>query len=112
MLQVGLAITFLQSLILLLVFFRHRQRPLSFYGWAGIVALALVEVLLFKGFRPVAIYFTPIAWTCYIVLVDAAVLALRGDSRLHNRPGQFAAVALLSIPLWLIFEAYNLRLQN
>src|SRR5207248_11208589 len=64
------------------------------------------------GIQPVAIYATPIAWTCYILLADAAVLAMRGHSRLHDAPGQFAGVALLSVPLWLVFEAYNVRLQN
>jgi hypothetical protein len=76
------------------------------------MGLIAAEFLMFRGFQPVAIYFTPIAWTCYILLADAAVLALRGHSRLHDNPRQLGVVALLSIPLWLIFEAYNLRLQN
>jgi hypothetical protein len=67
---------------------------------------------LFRRFQPVAVYFTPIAWTCYILLADAAVLAIRGHSRLHDEPGVFLSVAVLSISLWLIFEAYNLGLQN
>ncbi len=45
-------------------------------------------------------------------LTDAAVLAIRGHSRLHDEPGKFFSLAVLSVPLWLIFEAYNLRLQN
>jgi hypothetical protein len=40
------------------------------------------------------------------------VFTIRGHSRIHDEPRQFASVAALSIPLWLIFEAYNLRLQN
>jgi len=67
---------------------------------------------MFRGIKPVTIYFTPVAWTCYILLADAAVLALAGHSRLHDEPSRLAQVALLSIPLWLVFEAYNLRLQN
>ena len=47
-------------------------------------------MLVFAGIQPVAIYATPIAWTCYILLADAAVLAMRGQSRLHDAPGQFA----------------------
>src|SRR5229473_4396286 len=112
MTQLGLAITFLTTTILVIEFFRHRQRRLAFYGLAGLVGLLSGEILVFAGFQPVAIYSTPIAWTCYILLADAAVLAMRGHSRLHDAPGQFAGVALLSVPLWLIFEAYNLRLQN
>lgn len=112
MTQLGIAIIFLQTAVLMITFFRSRQKRLAFYGWAGFIGLLAAEVLLFAGVRPVAIYFTPIVWTCYILLIDATVAAIKGQSRLHRRPDLFAVLALLSIPLWLIFEAYNLRLQN
>jgi hypothetical protein len=87
MTQLGLAITFLIATILVIGFFRHRQRRLAFYGLAGLVGLLSGEILVFAGIQPVAIYATPIAWTCYILLADAAVLAIRGQSRLHDAPG-------------------------
>ena len=68
--------------------------------------------MLFRGVDPVATYFTPIAWSAYILIADGAVLAITGRSRLHDAPVTLARMALLSIPLWLIFEAYNLRLGN
>ena len=68
--------------------------------------------MLFRGIEPVATYFTPIVWSAYILIADAAVLALTNRSRLHDAPITLARMALLSIPLWLIFEAYNLRLGN
>jgi hypothetical protein len=37
---------------------------------------------------------------------------LRGESPLGTRPRAFFKLAFWSLPLWLIFEAYNLRLQN
>jgi hypothetical protein len=112
MIQSGLAITFLTITVLVVEFFRHRRTRLPVYGRVALIGLLIAEWLLFRGFQPVAIYFTPIAWTCYIVLVDAAVLAISRHSRLHDAPVRFCGVALLSIPLWLVFEAYNLRLQN
>ena len=112
LIQVGVAITFLQTAILIAAFLRCQQQALPLYGWFGFVGLVSAETLLFTGFWAVTTYFTPIAWTCYILVVDAAVLAIRGNSRLHDYPKQFALLALLSIPLWLVFEAYNLRLQN
>ena len=84
MTQLELAITFLTTTILVIGFFRHRQRRLAFYGLAGLVGLLSGEILVFAGIQPVAIYATPIAWTCYILLADAAVLAMRGHSRLHD----------------------------
>ncbi|MFI5106871.1 MAG: hypothetical protein ACHP79_18255, partial [Terriglobales bacterium] len=56
--------------------------------------------------------FTPIVWTAYILIAVGAVLALTNRSRLHDAPITVGRMALLSIPLWLIFEAYNLRLHN
>jgi hypothetical protein len=112
MTQIGLAITFFSVALLIVEFFRHRQSRLAAYGWVGFAGLIAAEWLMFRGFEPVSFFFTPIAWTCYILLADAAVLAISGRSRLHDQPGQFAGIVLLSIPLWLIFEAYNLRLQN
>ena len=110
--SVGLAIAGLTTAVLVIGFFRHQRGPLPVYGWVGLIALLAAGCLLLRGFQPVAIYFTPLAWTCYILLADAAVFAIRGCSRLHDNPRQFAGVAALSIPLWLIFEAYNLRLEN
>jgi hypothetical protein len=112
-LAIGLAITAATLLVLVAGYFRRRRRR-SFpaHGWLGIVALAGAECMLFAGIDPVATYFTPIAWSAYILIADAAVLALTNRSRLHDAPITLARMALLSIPLWLIFEAYNLRLQN
>jgi hypothetical protein len=112
MLRLGIAITFCSVAVLVVEFLRHKRSTLATYGWVGLIGLGAAEFLGFRGFEPVPVYFTPIAWTCYILLADAAVLAIRGNSRIHDEPRRFAAVVLLSIPLWLIFEAYNLRLEN
>ncbi len=112
MVEWGVAITAATVTFLVAEFLRHRRRSLPLYGWLGIVSLAGAESLMFHGHEPVATYFTPIAWSCYILIVDAAVLAVSGRSRLRDASLSFARLALLSIPLWLIFEAYNLRLGN
>ena len=112
MVVLGLILTFSTVAVLVIEFLRHRRARLPLYGWAGIAALGVAEVLMFRGVEVVSIYFTPIAWTCYILFADAAVLAITGHSRLHDAPRRFLQVALLSIPLWLIFEAYNLQLEN
>src|SRR5579862_1079895 len=104
MTAIGVGITFATVAILLLIFLRHKRGRLPIYGWVGLIGLMVAEFLMFRGVEPIAVYFTPIAWTFYILLADAAVFAIRGHSRLHDEPGQFAWVALLSIPLWLIFE--------
>ena len=101
--------------ILLLGFKYHRTAKrgrLRIWGWAGFGIILVAEVLLFWGNRWVAIFITPIAWTGYLLFIDAAVWSLRGESRLGSTPRHFLSLAFWSVPLWLIFEAYNLRLEN
>ncbi|HUI42863.1 MAG TPA: hypothetical protein VL523_12935 [Terriglobia bacterium] len=92
---------------------RGARRPLPLRGWLGGAVVVCAAMLLGLG-RPwwVATYLTPIAWTAYILIVDAIVSSLGRPSRISRAPGQFAALALGSIPLWVLFEIYNLRLVN
>jgi len=112
MTALGIFITGVTATVLVIEFLRHRRAPLPGYGWMGVSLLVIAEWLMFHHFEPAATFFTPIAWTAYILLADAAVKAMTGHSRLHDHPAEFATMALLSIPLWLIFEGYNLRLVN
>ena len=88
------------------------RRSYPIYGLLGLAVMGATTVLLALRVCVVTIYFTPLMWTGYILAVDAAVLAIRGRSMLASRRTAFAAMALLSIPLWLVFEGYNVRLQN
>jgi hypothetical protein len=112
MITLGIAITAATILTMVVEFLRHKRRPSPVYGWLGLAFLALAYWLLHRHVWVVAVYFTPIAWTAYLLIADASVLAIAGRSRLHDEPGRFFLTALLSIPLWLVFEAYNLRLAN
>jgi hypothetical protein len=113
MIRTGIGVTALTLALLVIRFFQvPRRRPMPAHGWLGIVALLGAEWLMFRRVEPVSTYFTPIAWSAYILVADAVALALTGRSRLHDAPVTLARMALLSVPLWLIFEAYNLRLRN
>src|ERR1700720_4658789 len=112
MVKLGVILFACTAAILVAEFFRRRTRPFPAYGWIGLISLAIGEWLMFRGVEPVATFFTPIAWTAYALIADAAAFAIRGRFRLRDAPAQFAGAAVLSIPLWLIFEAYNLRLAN
>ena len=100
---------------LLVVRFLTRTRSVTYplYGLVGLMILVVGEVLMFRGVKPVINYFTPLAWTGYILAVDAAVYSLRGRSLLRSTPREFTLMALWSIPIWLTFDAYNfLHLAN
>jgi hypothetical protein len=108
MVLVGVTVGFLS----LRYFSRAKRGAFRPWGWAGLAMLVLFETLLFFRVAWVSIYFTPLCWTAYLLLTDAAVFSLKGSSRLSDSTRDFFLLALASIPLWLIFEAYNLRMQN
>ncbi|MBZ5641925.1 MAG: hypothetical protein LAO19_04135 [Acidobacteriia bacterium] len=112
MLKLGILLTAATVTILVVEFFRARRRAFPAHGWLGLAALASAEFLMFHGVEPAATYFNPVAWTAYILIADAATFAISGVSRLRDEPRGLLKMAALSIPLWLIFEAYNLRLAN
>jgi hypothetical protein len=87
---------------------KHRGAPVLV--GAGVVLLA--KILLALNVNLVGIYFTPIVWTGYILLVDALNARSTGDSLLTTRRREFFAMLAWSLACWLLFEAYNLSLQN
>lgn len=108
MLLVGVTVGFLGHRY----FSRTKDGTFRAWGWAGLGMLALFGTLLVFRVGWVGIYFTPLCWTAYLLLADAAVCSLQGSSRLSDSLRDFLLLALASIPLWVIFEAYNLRMQN
>ncbi len=108
----GIAITFVTVLVFVIGFLRHQRFPFPARGWLGITLLVTAEALMFAHVWPIDVYFTPIAWTAYLLIVDSMVQAITGMSRMHNMPRDFLLCAALSVPLWTIFELYNFRLQN
>ncbi len=82
------------------------------YGWLGLAVLVGNQALLPWQIEPLARWFTPIMWSGYILVADALVLRRRGTSLVHDRPREAVFMAFVSIPLWLVFEGYNLRLVN
>jgi hypothetical protein len=112
MVEYGVVITFATITLLVAETIRRRRVGYPIYGWLGIACLAGAEWLMFRGIEPVATFFTPIAWSAYILIVDAAVFSVTRRSRLRTAPLAMLRMAALSIPLWLIFEAYNWRLRN
>jgi hypothetical protein len=112
-LPVGMALLGVTVGFLALRYFsRAKSGEFRLWGWLGLGMLILFGTLLVFRVEWVSTFFTPLCWTAYLLLADAAVYSLKGSSRLSNSPRGFLLLALASIPLWLIFEAYNLRMQN
>jgi hypothetical protein len=69
--------------------------------------MVMSEAGMLAHLEPFWSWHTPIAWTGYILFVDALVRRRRGDSLLTTAPDEAAFIGAVGIPLWVIFEAYN-----
>jgi hypothetical protein len=112
--HIFLGITVLTAMLFTLGwrFVTLKNARLPLWGWPGLAIILLAELLLFLRVRWVGIYFTPIVWTGYLLFADALVYSLKGSSRMADSLRSLLGLACCSVPLWLVFEAYNLRLRN
>lgn len=78
----------------------------------GLIVMVVSEIGMLLKLEPFWSWHTPIAWTGYIVFVDGVVYARRGNSWLSDSLPEFAFLAVVSFPLWLVFEFYNLFIRN
>ena len=78
----------------------------------GLAIMIGSEAFTLAKVEPFWSWNTPICWTGFILFADGVVFRARGRSWLRSAPGEFAALVLLSIPLWLVFEFFNLYIDN
>src|SRR5215475_7409172 len=112
MLKLGIILTAATLTILVVEYFRARRRPFPAHGWLGLFTLLSAQFLMFRDIEPAATYFSPLAWTAYILIADAATFAISGRSKLREEPRVLFKIAVLSFLLWLIFVAYNMRVAS
>ncbi|MBI4637455.1 MAG: hypothetical protein HY727_14000 [Candidatus Rokubacteria bacterium] len=77
------------------------------HGWLGLGVIGAAEALVFAGEPLVGQWFTPVAWTGYILFMDALVARLTGASYLTTARLEAVLVALTSVGGWWLFEWYN-----
>jgi hypothetical protein len=78
----------------------------------GLVTMLVSEVATLARIEPFWSWNTPICWTGFILFADAIIYRARGNSWIRSAPREFALLAIASIPLWLVFEFYNLYIEN
>jgi hypothetical protein len=87
---------------------RSSDRKMPWFGWLGLAIMILSEILLWTGNHPVAVAFTPVMWTGYILLVDGWIWARGGKSYFLDDKFEWPMLALFSILIWVMFEMFNL----
>ena len=85
---------------------------MKLYGWLGLFLLLVSEYCLFRQIEPFYSWFYCFAWWSYILLADNLVYVLRGRSLLMGRRDELWPMLPFSVFTWLLFEGYNLVLQN
>jgi hypothetical protein len=88
------------------------KKVFPIHGIIGIIILLFSEVLLFKRINPFYSWFYCFSWWSYILIIDAIIYLLKGNSLILNRTKEFFLMIPWSIFIWLIFEAANLSLEN
>jgi hypothetical protein len=78
----------------------------------GLLVMVVSQSATFARVEPFYSWNTPIAWTGFILFADSIVWRARGRSWMRSNPREFIFLALASIPLWLVFEFYNLYIEN
>jgi hypothetical protein len=85
-------------------------------GLLALLILLLAHLLLILRLEPALTWFYPLVWWSYIFMVDGFVYRRDGRSLiwLNGRriDSRFWFMALVSAVIWLIFETFNLRLDN
>jgi hypothetical protein len=80
---------------------------MKLHGYVGLAIILAAEVLLFSDNIIVGRWFTPIVWTGYILLADAILLRLSGQSLITTDRLELVILIVVSILCWWIFEFYN-----
>ena len=86
------------------------RRPMPWFGWLGLGILIASQVLMLANIHPVDVAFTPIMWTGYILLIDGWIWARGHKSFFKDEKLQWPMLALFSVLLWVMFEAFNFSL--
>jgi hypothetical protein len=85
-------------------------------GLVALLVLLLAHLLLVLRLEPALTWFYPLVWWSYIFIIDGVVFLRTGRSLIwvngRHFDSRFWLMACVSAVIWLIFEAFNLRLDN
>ena len=95
----------------------QRSRRVSRSGALALVLAGLLGVagacwLASRGTEPVATWLYPFAWYPLLLAVEGGVALRRGRFLLLADPGLLLSVLGWSVPLWMLWEVFNFRLEN
>lgn len=81
-------------------------------GLIGLGVFVVSTGLLLAGLPWMKTWYYVFAWWSLILVLDALERARSGRSFVFDSPREFLFAAAVSVPVWLVFELFNLRLRN
>jgi hypothetical protein len=91
---------------------RRRLLPIPIRGVLGLFLFVLGLWALVADVEAWnSVWYLP-AWYGYLLVIDAVISLRGGRSFVGQRRGELVSMMLWSLPFWLLFEAFNLRLSN
>jgi len=88
------------------------KKTFPIHGILGILLLLISEICVFQKLDPFYRWFYCFAWWSYIVIIDAVIYRIKGNSLILSRTREFFLMIPWSIFIWLVFEAANFSLKN
>lgn len=82
------------------------------YGVLGIILIVLMELNFIFKIEPFAHWYFPLIWFGYILVIDALVYKIKGNSLISNRTGLFLGLVIISAFFWWVFELVNIGVSN
>ncbi len=89
-----------------------KEKILRLNLYAGLLVFAFSSTLLFFQVSFMRTWFYCFAWWSFILIVDSLNFRTRKTSPLSESTKIFIFSAFISVFVWLIFELFNLKLQN
>jgi hypothetical protein len=82
------------------------------HGIVGIVLVILSLLNFYFKIQPFSDWYFPIIWLGYILFIDGLTLHLSGNSMVKSFIYEFILMFFLSVPLWYVFEYFNVFILN
>ncbi|MDX1567765.1 MAG: hypothetical protein R3223_08180, partial [Longimicrobiales bacterium] len=79
---------------------------------AGVLVAATMCVLSTRGVEPVATWLYPFAWYPLLLALEGGIALRHGRFLLLGNPRRLISVLGWSVPLWMLWEVFNFRLEN
>ena len=89
-----------------------KERILRMNLFFGLFVLTVSSILLNRQVAFMKNWYFCFAWWSFILILDSINFRIKGESPLFSSFRNFLFIAFVSIFIWLIFELFNLRLEN